>query len=258
MNTTTKTFAALLTAGLLMGAGSPALALPIEFLDVTFGSDANGVDNGFAGFTEGGNGTWSEGTESINFKRSATNNGSAYVMTNALTGVNALSTDAGNSYTFTSVIQYNSIEERLDRARVGMVVFGDSNGDNGIFLQLYNTSLWGIGTNIGDQPSNPWGGATFGTGAIYTLETTVTFTENDADVSIKLTDNQVVPVTDTLTGTVAKTSLVGDYHGLATRNQGLDFDIQSFNITQTAIPEPSTLALLGVALGWIFCMRRRR
>ena len=228
-----KKIGTLLTVGLIAGAGAMAHA---GTLDVNFGSD----NDGFGGFTAGGHGTWSEQAKAINFDREADNSDrNGRLMTNAFTGGRALSKAAGSSYTFTSVIQYTSSSGSGRSRNVSMVLFGADSGSFGITLKMLearNTFQIDLGLNEWSSQNTPgarktWEGAKFASGAVFTLVGTVTFTEDDAMISFTLTDNTARPFSDTVTRTIPKSSLSGDFHGVATRNRGLNFDVISFTAT---------------------------
>jgi hypothetical protein len=265
MNITTKKLGTLVAAGFLMGAGSIAHA---AIIDVTFGSDANGVGEGFAGFTASvENGAWTEQADSVRYAVSGSSNTNGSLM-RELSGVNALSTSAGSSYTFTTVIDSTSGGDGNRPNRIALSMFantgtaGDLN-DTGIVVKLLtqdSASTFQINrglSNFNQQKEVSWGGAALGE-STFTLESTVSFTATDANISFTLTDAD--NFSDTMDHTIALTNLaLGDFHGAAARsrtNGGTPFtmDVQSF----TAIPEPSTLALLGIALGSAFFFRRRR
>jgi len=270
MNITTKKLGTLVATGFLMGAGSLALAFPIEILDVTFGTDANGVGNGFAGFTDSKqNGDWSEQDDSVRYSVTGSGNTNGSLM-RELSGVNALSTAAGSSYTFTTVIDSTGAGDSNRPNRIALSMFANTGtagslNDTGIVVKLLtqnSASTFQINrglSNFDETKQVSWGGAALG-GSTFTLESTVTFTATDANISFTLTDGN--NFSDTMDHTIALTNLaLGDFHGAAARSRtdggtAFTMDVESFNIT--AIPEPSTLALLGIALGAAALFRRRR
>ncbi|MCC5845678.1 MAG: PEP-CTERM sorting domain-containing protein [Verrucomicrobia bacterium] len=254
MKTLTNKIGTLMTAGFILGAGAMAHA---SFIDVRFGSNFDG----FGGFSPGGNGDWTELAGGINFLRASGSNSNGALLTQ-LSGDDALSQEAGSRYVFTSMVQYNNVGSG-GSANVSMSLFsGQTNAAFGITLKMFgadNTFQIDTGLNqfnaVGDAIKT-WEGEAFGSGALFTLEGMLDFTEDNVDVLFRLTDEN--GYSDTVSRTLAKGDWSGgNYHGIGTRNAGgnANFDVITFT---AAIPEPSTLALLGIALGYVFYRRRRR
>ena len=264
MKTRTNKLATLLTAGIIAGANAHA-----AFLEVDFGN-GDGKD-GQGGFALLGRGAITQQEDWINYTlgdQGSRNRLSTYTTT-ALSGANALSRDAGSSYTFTSEIRINSMITTQNTRNLSLVMFGDNTAANdGIALKLYtggdgNTFQIDLGTRDFSSDADAgerkvWGGAAFvGSGAVFTLEGTVNFTADDAIVTFRLTDDAATPFTDTVSRTIAKSTLAdvgGDKHGISLFHRGTDYDAFSFAV----IPEPGTLALVGIALGSLLLFRRRR
>ncbi|MCC5844312.1 MAG: polysaccharide lyase family 7 protein [Verrucomicrobia bacterium] len=200
-----------------------------------FGSDFDG----FAGFSTGGNGTFTEQTDSINFNRNFADNSNAFLYTTN----SSVNTNAGSSYAFTSVVKYNSSTDIGSPRNVSMVLFsGQTNGAFGITLKMHehaNTFQIDTGLNQFDGPTTSWGGKPFASGATYTLEGTVYFTADHAHVTFKLTDD--AGFSDTTTRIFSKSDLnIGNRHGIGTRNRGLNFDAKYFVINNKLSPTPPT------------------
>ena len=274
MNITTKKLGTLVAAGFLMGAGSLALAFPIEILDVNFGSPDN---DGLGGFTtslqDSVDGSWTVQSDSIRYSiLGGSSNLLNASLVRELDGVDALSTAAGSSYTFTTVIDSTSGGNSNRPNRIALSMFADTDvaadlNNTGIVVKLLTdgTSTFQINrglNNFNQQKQVSWGGAALGE-STFTLESTVSFTATHANIWFTLTDGN--NFSDTMDHTIALADLVlGDYHGAAARsrtrndtpNVAFTMDVESYNIT--AIPEPSTLALLGIALGAAALFRRRK
>jgi len=226
-------------------------------LDVNFGS-ANDELGGFTTSQTGG--SWTETANSQRYNATNTNWTYAGLFTE-LSGGNALSTTAGSSYTFTTVIDSISNGDGVPQNRFGMLLFATST-TRGIFvgLQGSNLSVEPGGLELDGLPnSKSWGGNGIGTDT-FTFESTVSFTATDANVSFTLTDTNAF--SDTLTASIALADItggLGESFGVGSRTRQrnnassvTEYGVQSFSI----IPEPST-ALLG-ALGLLALLRRRR
>jgi len=263
MKTRTNKLATLLTAGIIAGANAHAALLEVDF------GNGDGKD-GQGGFALLGRGAITQQEDWINYTlgdQGGNNRLSTYTTT-ALSGANALSRDAGSSYTFTSEIRINSMITTQNTRNLSMMLFAENVGNDGIALKLYtggdgNTFQIDLGTRDFSSDADAgerkvWGGAAFvGSGAVFTLEGTVNFTADDAIVTFRLTDDAATPFTDTVSRTIAKSTLAtvgGDKHGISLFHRGTDYDAFSFAV----IPEPSTLVLLGISPGSVPLFRRRR
>ncbi len=229
-----------MTAGLIAGAGVTAHA---DLLEVNFGNGAG--KDGQGGFALLGRGTITPQVDRINYSlddQGRTNRVSTYTTT-ALSGDNALSRDAGSSYTFTSEIRINSMVTTQKTRNVSLVLFGDNTAANdGIALKLFtggdgNTFQIDLGTRdfSADTDSGEkkvWSGSAFvGSEAVFTLEGTVNFTADDAIVTFSLTDQN--GFTDAVSRTIAKSTLAsvgGDRHGISLFHRGSNYDVFRFAV----------------------------
>jgi hypothetical protein len=262
MNTTTKKLGTLIAAGFLMGGVAQA-----AILDVTFGTENDGSGD-FTQEVETANLTWSDTADSLQLSRvvePGLNNSSALTQL-------TLDRSVGNEYQFTMVFSWDE-GYAGNNNRFGLQMFADDSAaalsTEGIaaFWNIANNTWYvGGGVNVFDYSTAKLGEAKTGTPFSgetqeYTIDGTVAFLAGDvlfAEFSIIDPDN----TTTTIGGNFVASEMTGDWFGLVGRNRttggALEINAKSFNATQTAIPEPSTLALLGIALGSAFFFRRRK
>jgi hypothetical protein len=271
MDVMTKKFTTLIAAGLLMA--GLAHATPTTILDVNFGS----LNDEFGGFTASvedtnDDGSWTEQTNSIRYSilGGSGNNLNASLM-REFSGGNALSTAAGSSYTFTTVIDSTGAGNNNRNNRIALSMFANTDtasalNNTGIvvkLLQASNAMSFQINRGLNDftqTKQEAWGGAALGSGK-FTFSSTVSFTATDANISFTVTDSS--NFSDTMTHTIALTDLVlGDFHGVAARartrgdttNVAFTMDVESFSI----IPEPSVIGLFIGAIAFALVINRRR
>jgi len=250
----------LLAATLFFGA---QLAHSATILNVDFGSG----NDGFGGFTTvQTGGSWNPQSDSLRYTNN-TGNWQNSGMYTQLSGANELSTTAGSSYTFTTVINSTGVSASgFDP--FGMVLFSDSSTANTVQTgNVIKVMLWSDGkfyihpggiSRSTAAADGEWTGLAPGEG-IFTFQSTVTFTDTHADVSFTLTDSAIEPTSSTIDASISLADInLGNSFGVGTRNQGsgsapFSMDVQSFSI----IPEPNTALLVGL-LGGFALLRRRR
>lgn len=252
----------------------------------TFGSN----NDGLGGFTQSAldtGVTWTTNADSVQYSSSNTG-----TLNSSFLGSFVLDRTPGNIYTATGVVTLTD-GYADDNNRVGIYLFGDANvvpdedeagalgiifnmddnvvagppGDNAddnlaIRVGIDNTTLGGPSAR--NENTTAYAQDLFGTQV--TLSATFAFVGTDIEVSATLTDADG-DVTTVAPITVAAADYTGDYFGFVTRarsrNNGVQgdprsnpwvMDYESFNIT--VVPEPASLALLGI--GGLCVIRRRR
>ncbi len=284
MNVMTNKTATLLTAGLLMGMAGLTHA---TLLDVTFGT----ANDNFGGFTSGASATtttpapaWALTATGARFTNDPTGPASppdsGQVNSSFLRQV-TLDRSDGASYTITGVLDLISTYAG-DNNRLGMSIFATSEAlagvDSGISLQvnlgsgqvqIRHPGVNGVSTFATASLSGILASDLIGQRLVYTAD--IDFVGANINLAFSLAAPNLIPdpVNDPLTsfsqsisstGTIVADSFTGDNFGFGNRgrvrneNPGFIFEAQSFAV----IPEPSTLVLLGIALGSVVLLRRRK
>ncbi|MCC5843543.1 MAG: hypothetical protein JJU05_04755 [Verrucomicrobia bacterium] len=225
----------------------PALPGTVS-LDVRFGTN----NDRFAGFTEAATFSptgWTEQSEGIRY----VNNGSATTnwVNSSLLRQYPLDRSAGSAYLFSGTIDVTSMGPSSRASRVGLSLFAGSGGVAGInsglsliVIRNGNLALNSRGINNFSSPSAQPGysGSVIG-GGVYIYRVTVHFNEEDADVAATVTDFNGVSQTVTLT--VPKSLLAGEFFGFGTRSRtggspAFVIEPQTFSISELNMPDVPT------------------
>ncbi len=268
MNTNTQKLGTLIAAGFLMSMAGLAQA---SLLDVTFGS----ANDGYAGFTSGlfGGGTpvpvWSNETNGVRFTNAPTND-SGQVNSSLLREI-TLDRTSGRSYTITGVADLINTYAN-DNNRLGISLFTTSDDVagalTGLSLQInLGNSLLGIrrpGVDGGTNTSAALSGVTatqlIGQTLTYTADILFTGLNIEIDFTLSAPINSY---SQTVSAIVLAADYTGDNFGFGARGRVRNtdtridpfiYEAKSFSV----IPEPSTLALLGIALGSLVLFRPRK
>jgi hypothetical protein len=267
MNVTTKNLGTLITAGFLMGFLSLSHATPI--LDVTydFGTDPGKTTFEDAGFTKitSGDTFVSNVADGVHFGNpdlAARNNVGIF---RQFTG---LGTTLTNNFTITTTLTYDTLATNANNNRPGGITLfaAENNLQSGINLRILQTSTVGTdtlhisrGLDVANLATQTWTGD-IAQGDVLTFTVVGTFNTIADSLLLEFTATRGVQ-SQTLNYTVADFSssvnIAGNYFGLASRiNGGVITEADTFSVN--VIPEPSTLALLGIALGSLVLFRRRK
>jgi hypothetical protein len=277
MNTITKKLGALVAAGFLMGGLAQA-----AILDVTFGSN-NDVLGGFSVIDPNPTSVTTE-TDSVRWTQTQNSLQNAGLLQSV-----SLNRGVGAAYTIRGNTTWSAEYDRTYRQ--GIYLFGDdinlsNDVEPGALSIQFQVDNSGISIREALNTANY-----FGPGQID-LDGTSPYNDDGLNSNDTFTDVQMNFVaeieflagdqlqvdftfehdfpgsvaglqTDSISATLTASDFTGDLFGFAARSRndgGADSVInwQSFSITQTAIPEPSTLVLLGLALGSVFLFRRRK
>lgn len=266
-------------------------------LDVTFGSSNDGL-GGFTQSTTNNTGagatSWTTNADSVSSTTSWIS-GTGSLINNSLLRSVTIDRSNGKSYQITGILTWSAEADRNNRQ--GIYLFGDEpdlgvdppgDAETGNISFLYNSddqqivSGTGIGAVLFGSPitasnpvniSNPDVPATnsYYTDEQLTYQADIDFVNNGGTDQIEITltmfnDFGGTPSSDSIDLIVDAADYTGSYFGFAgrTRNDtgpGNDSiaNYESFSITDTTVPEPSTYALItGCAVIGLAVMRRRR
>jgi hypothetical protein len=275
MKAPSKKFQTLIAAGFLMGMCS------LTFGQTTiFGSD----NDGLGGFTQSSTLTdesWTTNADAVRYQ-----NANASTYNSSFLTEFVMDRSVGKSYTITGTLNWVDGDPDTNN-RFGMYFFGDNNtvpneNELGALGLIYNADDgdvapadsnddddlgWLVGIDqspvdsvLRTQTLVPSAGDLIG--SEFTFTTQIDFVDVSGDTYINLSATMNAGGEDTLLSTqVLASDYTGDYFGFVTRardNSGAGLPWTVDYTTFNAIPEPSTLALLGVALGFIAMFRRRK
>jgi hypothetical protein len=272
----------LLVFGLLLFAGG---AFGQTLLDVTFGSN----DDGLAGFTQTGTSTYSSWTtqpDSVRYSLDGGGTNDTGTENSSFLREIVINRTNGYEYNMTGTLTW--VDGNVDRnSRFGMYLFGDAstipNEDElGAIGTIYNSDDGGFGNNsnadddwnltIGIDQSTivslervqtlvPVASNNFG--SLVTMSTDFSFFDNAGTDSIFIeTTLTMGGESTTISTTVAAADYTGDYFGFVNRARDGNerpwiVDYETFILTQTGIPEPSSFALFALGLSTLAFLRRR-
>ncbi len=258
---------------LLMALPGMAAVVPVSF---DFGTDTGKITFDDAGFTDASQDTFTitDQPNSVRF-RSPSNN-----QTGGITRTfDGLGDDARNDFTITTQFQLGIYQSSVNNfwrpASIFMFADGSSVDDmhgSGIAVILRSngtgnsdaTSLQILsGGMLGDvEDLTAWTGSLINHPDRFNLTVDVSFSgTNDMTVSAALTrlDDDITITASHFFADSASTYIGGDHFGFGGRLQmGSQFDGRTELESFAVIPEPGTLALVGIALGSLLVFRRRR
>lgn len=244
--------------GFIVAAASPAFAITAPYAD-TFQSTTSG--NSPADWVTAGGATWSVVTAGSNQVYQAVGSSAAGSFSSTLSFSNIT-----NSLSSFSISTSFKVTDLSNGAFVGIAAFGSTSGLGTNYLADVNAAgtvrIISQGTNADFVASStPSLGVVFNTTSTYTMSLTGTYISGALNLSYTVSDG--IGHTQTVTASDA-TPYTGTFFGIRLNNSVASdpfaAQFSNFNVTTSAVPEPSTTAALfglGV-LGASLVARRRR